>query len=70
MNIDFKFEIGQRVVTVLGDQGIVDYCCVTKCADAPYNSYFVKVKGGASDWYDEDQLTETGHITYVAEQPA
>lgn len=53
MKADFKFEIDQKVKTVLGDSGLIDMCAIdnTKCI-----CYYVKMKGGQGQWLKEDQI--------------
>lgn len=52
-SVEFKFEPKDRVVTSLGDEGIVDTSAIDT---GPDRRYYVIHKGGAGAWYPEDQL--------------
>lgn len=52
LEVKYKFEIGSRVITPLGVEGIVSIAGTDKGG----NHFYVKTATG-SDWYDEDQLT-------------
>ena len=54
MTVQFKFSPDDKVETKLGDIGIIDYVARSKM---PINQYSVKMKGGDSNWYYEDDLT-------------
>jgi hypothetical protein len=53
--MEFKFNTGQIVTTVLDELGIID-----KCAIDINNSkvYCLKIKNSPDKWYTEDQLDE------------
>ena len=52
MDVTFRFEVGDRVTTVLGDEGVIDTCAVEKAG----NRYYVIVRGGTATWYHENKL--------------
>lgn len=52
MNVDFKFDIDQRVITPFGDEGLVSMAAI----DGEGQQYHVKTKRN-SEWFKEDQLT-------------
>ena len=50
--IDFKYPLGARVNTALGDTGIID-----SLGFGGYkNRYWVLLKEGKGAWFDEDQI--------------
>jgi len=51
--VEFKFDDNQRVKTALGDEGIISMLGIQN----GIKKYFVDLKGGTSNWYNEDQLT-------------
>ncbi len=50
--VDFKFANKMRVRTVVGDEGIISMMGF----DNGTKRYYVQLKGGAGQWFDEDQL--------------
>lgn len=52
MQVTFKFNLDQRVVSPFGDQGIVSTCGV----DNSGNVYYVKTSSGGN-WFKESELT-------------
>jgi hypothetical protein len=50
--VDFKFSERQRVKNAMGDEGIISMAGI----QSGVKKYLVDVKGGISNWYDEDQL--------------
>ena len=53
MQVDFKFEIDQRVKTILGDEGIVSNLMID---DSGQKNAYVKLQGGKGDWFKENQI--------------
>lgn len=53
-DVSFKFEPKQKVKTIMDDEAIVDMAAY----DGHVISYYVKLKGGKGQWFDEDQLTD------------
>ncbi len=51
-NIEFKFDLEQKVKTVFGDTGIVEMCAID---DGPESKYFVK-RSENSSWFKESEL--------------
>lgn len=51
MQINFKFEINQKVITIFGDIGIIDMFGFNEAG----NLYYVKRKTSES-WLKEDQI--------------
>lgn len=51
MNVTFKFEPKQGVVTPLGDRGFIDLCG----HQISGNMYYVKTSHGG-EWFDEKDL--------------
>ena len=53
MDVHFKFNMDQRVITPFGEEGIVSMLGV----DNGGNQYWVKAKSN-SQWFKENELTE------------
>lgn len=51
--VDFKFDIDDRVVTMLGDIGVVSSLCLDHHEEL---MYFVELPGGRGSWFREDQI--------------
>jgi hypothetical protein len=51
--IEFKFSLGQKVSTVVGDEGVIDMMGFSGYK----NRYWILMKEGKGAWFDEDQLT-------------
>jgi hypothetical protein len=51
--VEFKYDLGTRVKTVVDDEGVIDDLSYGVCG----NRYYVLMKGGKGRWFDEDQLT-------------
>lgn len=53
MTVDFKFDIDQKVKTVLGQNGIITNASLdnTKCIQ-----YYVLLENGNGTWLKEDQI--------------
>lgn len=49
----YKFDLEDRVLTALGDEGIVEMCGTGRAG----NQYLVTVSGGKDIWLYEDHLT-------------
>ncbi len=56
MEIVFKFELDEKVTTVLGDEGIVEMCAYARAG----NQYLITLAGGKDVWLYEDRLVR-GH---------
>ena len=54
MNVEFKFEIDQKVKTIFGDMGVINMAGID---DAKENKYFVQWSSD-SQWMKESQLSE------------
>lgn len=52
--VNFKFDIGDKVKSHLGDEGVVDTVSYIKTGP---NRYWVKFSGRSGDYFDEGQLT-------------
>lgn len=52
MKVDFKFEIGQKVITDLGERGIIDTVAVNSNKN---NIYYVRCIV-CSNWLNENQI--------------
>ena len=50
--IEYKFNLDQRVSTVLGDQGVI----TTLGFQGHKNQYWIQMKDGRGAWFNEDQL--------------
>ena len=50
--VNFKYDINDKVVTLLGDKGIVEWLCVN---DSNTIQYYVKTSNN-NDWFREDQI--------------
>lgn len=55
MDVNFKFELDEKVKTVFGDNGIVVMCAI----DDGGNTYYVKVRHN-SQWFKEAELQSAG----------
>ena len=55
INVSFKFNSGDKVTTIFGDEGVIDSCSYSG-PNYPFR-YYVLLKGGQGSWFDENQIT-------------
>ncbi len=53
MTVEFKFESGQKVKSIIGDIGIITTASTDKNKRIFYH---VLMNGGSGAWFDEDQI--------------
>lgn len=53
MNVEFKFEVGQKVKTIFEDCGVVEMAAID---DSEQKKYYIQRSRG-SQWMKESQLT-------------
>jgi hypothetical protein len=54
--IDFKFSPNDKVITVIGDIGVITSCSISS---GQVKQYWVLMNNGRGAWFDENQLKAT-----------